>query len=362
MSASLTRAPGLLAVGGLAAALVLTGCGGSPPADGPSSSAVAATSSAPPTVATPEPEPTTPTPTTSPPGIPDGASPLSGRPKGAGQPVLVVKYDNTRSAQPHAGLVDADVVYVEEVEYGLTRLAAVFSSRLPDQVGPIRSARITDVDLLAQYGRPAFAYSGAQSKLRPVLADASFYDVSGDLGPTGYWRQSGRSAPYDFFGDPERLLARAPKAADAAPIGFVFADEAPEGGKPGTEAVVTWPAATTTFTWDKAEGAYEVSFDGSPAREASGGTQHATTVVIQYVKQTDSGYGDKFGGRTPLAHTVGEGKATVLRDGKAYGTTWSRPSEEDGTTFTRVDGTPMAFAPGQIWVLLVAQERTAALS
>ena len=59
------------------------------------------------------------------------ASPFSGRPGGADKRVLVVKYDNTTNAQPHVGLRAADIVYIEEVEYGLSRLAAVFATKLP---------------------------------------------------------------------------------------------------------------------------------------------------------------------------------------------------------------------------------------
>ena len=80
-------------------------------------------------------------------------SPLSGRKGGVGTPIVVVKYDNTPAAQPHRGLTSADLVYVEPVEWGLTRIAAVFSTRVPAVVGPVRSARISDIDLMAQFGR-----------------------------------------------------------------------------------------------------------------------------------------------------------------------------------------------------------------
>ena len=89
---------------------------------------------------------------------------ISGR-IGSDGPILVVKIDDTPAAHPQAGLEDADVVYIEQVEGGLTRLAAVFSSKIPDVIGPVRSARISDIELLEQFGRVAFAYSGAQSKL-----------------------------------------------------------------------------------------------------------------------------------------------------------------------------------------------------
>jgi len=92
---------------------------------------------------------------------------LSGR-EGTNGPVLAVKIDDTNAAHPQIGLEDADVVYIEQVEGGLTRLAAIFSSVIPERVGPVRSARISDIDILSQYGRVAFAYSGAQRKLLPL--------------------------------------------------------------------------------------------------------------------------------------------------------------------------------------------------
>jgi hypothetical protein len=81
-----------------------------------------------------------------------------------------------------------------------------------------------------------------------------------------------------------------------------------------------------------------------------------TTLIVQMVSITDSGYGDKFGGVTPLSETVGSGKAYVLRDGKRFLCTWSRATAEAGTTFSLMDGTPMNFAPGQIWVALTDKE------
>lgn len=56
-------------------------------------------------------------------------------------PVLAVKIDNTSGARPRVGLTAADVVYVELVEGGLTRLLAIYASQLPAHVGPVRSAR-----------------------------------------------------------------------------------------------------------------------------------------------------------------------------------------------------------------------------
>lgn len=336
--------PALALVPALAVATLLAGCGSGEPGGASAAGSV---------VPSPSPTPTpTPTPT------PQARSLLSGRAGEADGPVLVVKLDNTSHARPHAGLTDADVVYLEEVEYGITRYAAVFSTRLPKAVGPIRSARITDIDLLAQYGKVAFAYSGAQSRLRPVLAAASFYDVSGDRGPAGYWRQSGRPAPYDFFGDPKRLLARAPKAAVARDVGFRFSETVPAGGAPASTVTVRYPSTTVLLRWSPTERRWLVSTDGRAATAAEGGQLGGTTVIVQYVTVRPSTYGDRYGGVTPMSETVGQGSALVLRDGRAYQAAWTRSTKSRGTRYT-VGGKDLPLAPGQVWVLLVRKERPA---
>ncbi len=93
--------------------------------------------------------------------------------------------------------------------------------------------------------------------------------------------------------------------------------------------------------------------NGRQARDTDKpGVQRATTAIVQYVKEVDSGYGDKFGGVTPMAVTVGHGKGLMLRDGRSYKITWERPTEEAPTTFLDADGVPVVMAPGQVWILL----------
>jgi hypothetical protein len=96
-------------------------------------------------------------------------------------PVLAVKIDNIAQSRSQTGLSKADIVCVLPVEGGLTRLLASFSSERPNAVGPARSAREADLELLTQFGRPGFAYSGAKPKLLPVAAKAR---SSADSGTT----------------------------------------------------------------------------------------------------------------------------------------------------------------------------------
>lgn len=281
--------------------------------------------------------------------------PFTGMKRGVHNPVLAVKIDNTHSAHPQAGLKKADIVYVEQVEGGVTRIMGVFSSRYPSRVGPVRSARISDLHILRQFGRPALAYSGAQGKLKPSIAKAPLYDVSPDHAGGAYARDGGRPVPYNLFASPKALLKKAPKASKAKDIGFTFGD-APDGGKKRSAYAVRYPSATFGFHWSSKAKKWLVSGDGSADMAAEGGRLAAPTIVVQWCKMTRSKYHDFLGNYTPLIHTVGKGTGVVLRDGKAYKTKWSRPSESKGTTFKTASGEPMNFHRGQVWILLAAKK------
>ncbi|MEU9889487.1 DUF3048 domain-containing protein [Sphaerisporangium sp. NPDC051011] len=279
--------------------------------------------------------------------------PFTGQPVASRRPVLAVKIENTASGKPQLGLRSADLVFVEQVEGGLTRLMAIFSSKMPAKVGPVRSARISDLHLLPMFGKPALAYSGVQTKMIPLVREASLFDVSDSADPGAYFRQPGRVAPYNLFADTKKLLAGAPKATKARDIGFEFGD-APAGGVPKKSFTVKYPAARFTFTWSAAQKRWLVAQDGKPDMAAEGGQLGAPTIVVQYAKTTRSQFHDFTGSYTPLIQTTGTGKAVVLRDGKAYTAKWSRGSEKTGTKFTTPDGEPMTFGRGQVWVVLAA--------
>src|SRR5829696_8060786 len=89
---------------------------------------------------------------------PAATDPLTGSRTVSGNPVIAVKVENTAAARPQVGLSQADIVFVQEVEGAQTRLVAVYHSRLPTRLGPVRSARTTDAQLLPLFGKPALVY------------------------------------------------------------------------------------------------------------------------------------------------------------------------------------------------------------
>ncbi len=282
-------------------------------------------------------------------------SPFSGREGGVGTPVMVVKLDNTPSAQPHRGLTKADIVYVEPVEWGLTRLAAVFSTTMPGTVGPVRSARISDIELFAPLGDIAFVYSGAQRRLQSSLAAADWTQVSQDVNSPGFIRErgTGRYAPYNLMVDPQEVLETSGASAVSQDIGLVFDERAPDGGKKARRVTARWPSMSVQFRWNAKKDAYDVWMNGRQARDTDKpGVERASSVIVQYVKEVDSGYGDKFGGRTPLTILTGTGKGLLLRDGVSQRITWEKPIAGAPTAYYDLDGNPVVLDPGQVWILL----------
>ncbi len=271
----------------------------------------------------------------------------------AGGPVLAVKIDHTGASYPRVGLSKADVVYVEPVEGGLTRLLAIFSSSMPAKVGPVRSARESDVDLLANYGRVAFAFSGGSSYTLRRIVRGHQVNLSNDASTLGFERDHSRPAPYNVIGTTRTLLQRAGGSVKPQDPGFRYGTPA-TGGTTGARLRTSWQAARVEFAYSAAYHKYTVTSDGRIEKDALYGNRNVLTsnVLVQYVSMSQSGNRDVNGARTPLEKVIGSGRATLLRNGRSFHGTWSRRGATSPTRFT-VAGQTMTFAPGQTWVLLV---------
>lgn len=287
---------------------------------------------------------------------------LTGLP-GINGPVLFVKIDDTIAAHPQIGLDSADVIYIEQVEGGLTRLAAIFSNKLPAKIGPIRSARISDIDLMANYGRVGMAYSGAQSKFLPVLRAANIENIGADTEPASiYSRDPARSAPTDLILNPKALLNKSinvehRKIVTAKSVGWQFGT-LPVGGKVIKSAEMKWPAAKYKAVWSSATQKWKMYYNGSLDLAADGVQLGSPTLLIQMVSITPSIYHDKLGSYTPFSNTIGSGTGYLLRDGREIPVFWNRVSATEPTTWTLKDGSPAFLPVGQVWIALTDQKPT----
>ncbi|WP_348536635.1 DUF3048 domain-containing protein [Nocardia carnea] len=280
---------------------------------------------------------------------PGTAPPGSDTSSQVGAPVLVAKIDTSPQARPPVGLGAADMVYVEPVEGGLSRLAAVFAADKPPVIGPVRSARETDLTLLDQFGDPTLASSGAAPELVAAVDRSSLQNASAERQPAAYFRDYSRVAPHNMFVHSDQLPEGGGWPADSQ----LHFGPAPAGGRPTQYEEARYPATVIGFDWSPDQHQWLVSMDGVAYTAADTGQLMASTVVLQSVQVSNSAISDVAGSVSPLVQTTGSGPALVLRDGQAFPASWSRPSQQAGTTYTTPTGAAIPFAPGQVWTVLV---------
>jgi hypothetical protein len=280
-----------------------------------------------------------------------GPSPLSGLPGGEGKPVVMVKYGNSRPDRPHYNLNQADLIYVEEVEWGLTRIAAMFNTKFPSVVGPTRSARISDLELLEQFTNPGLAYSGANDVLLKAIRKSQSISLSPSDRSSFYYRNLSKAAPHNQLLRLSSMMAKETKVGAIKDVGLTFNATPATGGTKTTYFQAAWSSARVSGSWTGKS--WTISFDGSIHRDAVNKSfLTPKTIVLQFVERKETKYGDKFGGKTPLLKTVGSGRAIILRNGQSFDGTWSRPTSEAGTIFS-VANSQFAFDVGQVMIVLV---------
>jgi hypothetical protein len=323
---AIAAAIAVVVAGGIGLATVI----GGPESDPLTTSSIAAESAAPtptPSAATPHQQPT---------------DPLTGG-KVSDHEVIAVKVENIAAARPQVGLSQADITFIQEVEAAQTRLIAVYHSRFPKRLGPIRSARSTDVQLLPLFGEPGFVYSGANSSVRRKINNASIMPI---LRTT---RDSRRIAPHNVFVNLAKI-AKSTKLAKATPIGWTFNETAPQGP---TATGVKVQVGRDTFDFRYTSGRYTVRWNGSRYADGdSGAVTKADNVVIMKVHNHPDGNRDVRGAQSVQSDTVGKGAATIYRDGRKIEGRWKRAKVSGDLYFTDESGEPIALKPGQTWVAL----------
>ncbi|MDV6011494.1 DUF3048 domain-containing protein [Haloechinothrix sp. LS1_15] len=262
-------------------------------------------------------------------------------------PALVTKIDAGGSQVRHVGLGSSDAIYVQPVEGGLTRLLSVHWGERPDVLGPVRSARETDIELLGQFTDAVYAYSGSASQLAGPLADSGLTTVAPHHS-NAFYRDGSRPSPHNLYVRPGRLPGT-PAAAEPFPTGAP-----PSGGEPVDSYRVAYQSASYDFAWSGDRDGWLVSMNGSPFTSAEYGRLDAGTVVVLRVPiEAGLGITDSTGSLSPVARTVGQGAAAVLRDGRAYQGSWARDGANEPLRLVTGGGDPIPLGEGRLWVLLV---------
>jgi len=264
------------------------------------------------------------------------------------RPALAVKIDNVSVARPQEGINQADVVYEELVEAGLTRLVAVFQTTGARSVGPIRSARTSDPPLLEGFDRPLFAYSGANRGTRRAVAASQLTDIGYDTATSLYWRSTSRRAPHNLFSATDRLWGKYPERDEIPKAPFAFRtvlDELHPSAEPVAGVFVDFGHAEIDYAWN-GEG-WERTHNGDAHSDSDGVRVAPPNVVIQFTTYGTS----SADSRSPEAQTVGSGEAWVFTDGHVVRGRWERPDQSRPAALV-AEGRPIRLTPGRTWVAL----------
>ncbi len=262
---------------------------------------------------------------------------------------LTIKIDNTPQAMPQYGVQEADVVYEEIVEGGITRLAAIFDSQLPTVVGPVRSVRRTDREIVFPIGG-IFAFSGgAQYALRSIAtAPVKLYDES-NSGPAMF-RDPNRPVPHNLFANALLLMKKDGVPRPTRPLfTYLAPGQFAHGPKVRAFTVGFEAGYAVTYTWNPSARRWDRSLFGSLEKSANGVQLAPKNVIVMSVN-----YVGGVGVIDSYAQLVGSGPAEVFTGGVVQHGHWSRSNLYHRTVFTNDQGKVIRLAPGQTWVELLS--------
>lgn len=285
-----------------------------------------------------------------------GIAPLTGEQIEVGaltSPSLAAKVDNHPDARPQVGLERSDIVFEELVEGGLTRYVAVWHSDVPDIIGPVRSIRPMDPDIISPLGG-IVAYSGGQDRFVQMMRATPVYNAIHGQRDTDatFFRGSNADAPHN-------VLVKAPEVIAqhldlAAPVQqFPFAESiaaatATKEGSPTSGIAMRFGSASTpSWTWDAAGQRWLRFQTGGAADTDSAGAQLSATnvVVLRVPVQVIQSI--------PTTQLIGSGEAWISTGGATVQATWSKASMTAPIRMLDINGVAVRLAPGNTWVELV---------
>lgn len=336
--------------------------------------------------ATPTEVPPTPTPTPAypaegygPSNFPTNVNPLTGLevkdPEILNRRPVLVKVQNLpRADRPQWGVSQADIVYEYYTEYGTTRFAALFYGQDAEQVAPIRSARHFDINLIRGYKAMFIfgsAYEGVYNRLiSSEFANRLMLEGSNTAGVIYRYDPNGKN--YEMA-DTTKVNAYTQTMGinnDRQNLdGMFFQMSPPAGGSTADSVFVRFSGAIyNRWDYDSKTGQY-LRF--SDADDALGGKPEtyeqlidranenpisADNVVMVYVRHNE--IDPRPNVEVLDVSLLGTGTAYILRDGKMYEATWSRPNDNSVLTLLDADGSPFPFKPGQTWIEIMAYNTT----
>ena len=280
---------------------------------------------------------------------------------------MAVTINNHVEARPQKGLSSADLIYEAVAEGGISRFLAIFHSKLPSVVGPVRSARVYYIDWAKEYdawyahwghaqtNNEANAFARMQQIFVSSIESAKACDYDDSLD---------RDLEHTLYCETNKLYETAYDLYPDQPTNFrdiVSWDFKDEVVKPGaTDAAGTidlnfWnlPEYAVEWRYLPQSNSYERYQAGEKQVDAiNSATLTARNVIVEFMPEKR--LADEEGHL--IYNDIGTGEALIFLDGRVIEAEWRRLAYTDRTIYTdKITGQEVEFNRGQVWIEVIPQ-------
>jgi hypothetical protein len=266
------------------------------------------------------------------------------------RPAMAVKIDNIGRARPQSGLNEADIVIEEIINDGATRFAAVFHSQDVDLLGPVRSGRYPDIQLLEAFDRPLYVWSGGNAGVTYYIRNSKLVNLSA-VNTSGYYRRAGRPSPHNLYTSTEAMWEKTPEDFSIPPVVLPYLREGDTlDGEVADTINVVMDNVDVRWEYDAETGTYCRWQDGSEHMTENRGQVCTDNVVVMQANYLQS----PIDARTPDAQMLGSNTVAVFTGGTVRTGVWLRWETTDRYAFfdNLTDLNEIRLQPGRTFIEL----------
>jgi hypothetical protein len=265
--------------------------------------------------------------------------------------------DDLSPARPQSGLQSASIVWHAPAEGGIPRYMAIFSDTLPEDIGPVRSARLYFVQWASEWKAVYVHAGGSPQALRTLAAKGRGQLVynADEFRYAAYFRRTrDRFAPHNLYSNRANLRKlSAAVGADPGPMKakWKFGPDIPLEQRPqGGSIKVSYRANTITYRYNRKSNTYRrsVSVEGEQVDASSGKRIAPKNVIVMLVNF--SPLNDGSGKNRQEADIIGKGKAWIATNGRTIKGTWRKNKVNGATKFFDADGEQVRLTVGQTFI------------
>ncbi len=281
--------------------------------------------------------------------------PLTGEPLASeseipNRPAMAVKIDNIGRARPQSGLNEADIVIEEIINDGATRFAAVFHSQDVDLLGPVRSGRYPDIQLLEAFDRPLYVWSGGNAGVTYYIRNSKLVNLSA-VNTSGYYRRAGRPSPHNLYTSTEAMWEKTPEDFSIPPVVLPYLREGDTlDGEVADTISIVMDNVDVRWEYDAETGKYCRWQDGNEHMTENSGQVCTDNVVVMQANYLQS----PIDARTPDAQMLGSNTVAIFTGGTVRTGVWLRWETTDRYAFydNLTDLKEIRLQPGRTFIEL----------